>query len=254
MEKLEIKAGDGTHEIVVRTGEAPENFKTRDGISITGTIGVPLAHLEKKSLTICGSESISEIETLQPGENNVINESYLKVNREAMILEFVEFAGKAHQSNYAGKLEFTAEILDFGINNPGKQYKPIRLAEKIKMNQARFESKSIALSLVSELVNFEAKVEQDIADKDDGRANTKMLRAQSVKTNIPEGFNMKLPVFKGGDEVTFLVEIYIDPYELTCSLVSPELNSYTIENRDRIIDGQLDEIKKLHPDLRIFEL
>lgn len=254
MKKLELKVSEGTQELVLRTGEAPVNFKVRKGIEVFGTIGVPLAHLEKNTLTATGSESFGDIEILEPGDNNVIDESYLTVDRELMKIVFRENAGKDYESIYEGKLEFTAEILDFGINDPGKQYKPLKLAEKIKMNQSRFESKTAALSLVNQLVNFEAKVNKDVQDKNDGRANTKMLRAQSVQTNIPEGFNMKMPVFKGGEEITFLVEIYIDPYELTCSLVSPELNMYVIENRDRIIDAQLDAIKKLHEGLRIFEI
>lgn len=242
--KINVEPVDG--ELVLRTGKATENFKVRKPIQIVGTIGIALSQLSKKSTTMLEDEALSL--------ESYIDESYLTVDRDAMIIEFVENAGKDYESVYSGKLTFDSDFEKFGINKAAVSYTPMKLAEMIKMNRSFFEQKTEAMRLVSVLMGFEAKVNKEVEAKDDGRANRRILRAQTVTTNIPEGFTMKLPIFKGQPSKSVAIEIGIDPNDLSCRLISPEVNDYIIETKNEIIDGQISEIQKLHPELRIFEL
>lgn len=110
------------------------------------------------------------------------------------------------------------------------------------------------MRLVSELMGFEAKINKEVEAKADERANRRVLLAQTVTTNLPESFKMKIPIFKGQPEQIIEVEIGIDPVDLSCLLVSPEANDIITEVKNSIIDEQLAEISKLHPSLRIFEV
>lgn len=246
---MNVTLGGDNNEIIWREGAAPENFKVRKGLTVTGTIGVPLVHLAKETLT----QLADDRETLSPGENNVINESYLTVDRDKMEIVFVEFAGKEYESRYIGRLVLGPDFEKFGINQ-NKSYTPLELAELIKMNRSFFESKTEAMKLVSELRNFEAKVNREVEAKADDRANRKVLLAQTVSTNVPDGFKLKLPIFKGADPKVFEVEIGIDPMDLSCRLISPEANDIVNDTKNDIIDDQKTKIQELHEGLRVFEL
>ena len=94
---------------------------------------------------------------------------------------------------------------------------------------------------------------KEIELKSDTRANTRVLIHQLVESNIPDGFILELPVFVGQDKVRLEVEINITS-DFSCSLVSPDLKQLIDEETKVIIGGELDKIRVLHPDLKIFEL
>ena len=239
-------------DVVIRTGEAKPNFKIRKPIEIVGNIDVPAQHLMKQTSTqiLENMEQNFSIECI----DDVIDESYLLVNRDDISITFVENAGKDHQSTYKGQLRFSPDFLKFGINDMAKQYAPIELSNLLNMNRSFFESKAIAMQLVGTLRNFEAKIDKDIETKGDSRANRRVLRAQAVTTNLPESFELILPIFKGQERTGITVEIDIDPDTLNCRLVCPSVNDYMNEVKNDVIDEQLDVIREAHPNLRIFEI
>lgn len=261
MEKeLKLSVENGVKELIVWHGDAKPNFKVRKPIKISGTIGLPLAHLTQVTATqldyLQDSKEVDllAVKMLQPGTLSVIEESYLTIDRDKMVIAFVENAGKEYESTYTGALTLNPDFIDFGINDLTVSYVPIQLAQKIKMNRAFFENKTVAMQLVSELMGFEAKINKEVEAKADERATRRVLMAQTVTTNIPEGFKMKMPIFKGGESVVFEVEINIDPQNLNCVLVSPEANDLVTETKNNIIDEQKAKIVELHPGLRIFEI
>lgn len=252
-EKLEIKVESGVQELKLIKGDALPNFKPRKGIVIVGVIGLPLAHLEKPSITRRHFMNETRMASaLEKGKLSVINESFLVIDREEMIIEFIEHAGLEIQSNYKGCLSLNPDFKKWEINT-GVSYTSVSLANFIKMNRSSFENKTVAMKLVSELLNFEAKVNKEVELKADERANRRVLLAQTVTTNLPEGFKLKLPIFKGEETQVFEVQIGIDPIDLSCTLISPEVNDIINDVKNSIINIQKDAIAALHPNLRIFE-
>lgn len=250
MDKLEVKVSSENPELIIRQGEAPENFKVRKGIIIGGTIDLPLAHLSKTSVTQLNEEDGFFV---KPGEDQSVYESYLTIDRDKMTIELVENAGKEYESKYSGSLKLHPDFNKFGVNTDAT-WTTIELANLIKMNRSFLESKTVAMKLVSELRDFEAKVDKEVENKISDRGDRRILKAQTVTSNIPAGFKLKVPIFKGQPEVTFEVEIGIDPYDLSCRLISPEVNDIINETKNTVIDAQKEAIQNLHPELRIFEL
>lgn len=235
------------NEAIIRHGKAPEAIPFREGTSISGVIGVPASHLanhSKKLTNECTPDS---------EEDNPLAFSYLEVRRDERTITFVEDAGMPWESKYKGKLKLDPRFERFCINT-GQSRTPLELSNLFRMNRTFFETKDKAMHLVSLLKNFKAKIDQDIEDADDGRGNKKILKSQAVESNIPNGFNMKIPVFKGEEAVVIEVEIEIDASDLSCRLVSPEANDFIEENTNSLIDKEIVKIKDLHPTLRIFEI
>jgi len=127
------------------------------------------------------------------------------------------------------------------------------LSMTFKMNRSLFETKDIAMEISSVLADFKAKIDKEIEKSEDFRGNRKLLQNQIVKTNVPPGFNLCVSVFKNHPKTVIAVEIVIDPDDLSCALISPELNDYIVENTDILIDSELTKIRELFPSLRIFE-
>lgn len=88
---------------------------------------------------------------------------------------------------------------------------------------------------------------------DENTADKRILVDQTVKTNVPERFNLQMPIFKGSDRMTFEVEIYFNPSDITCSLVSPEANDEVERVKNGIIDNVLNRIKAAYEDIVIIE-
>lgn len=177
---------------------------------------------------------------------------HVLVDREAMAITL-----QCHEQDYygtqvLGTLEFSEGFRRFGIN--GGEYRThFELAELIKMNRSYFENKTTAMKLVTELQNFKAKVDKEVEQSDNNRGDRRMLISQAVKHNLPEAFTLILPIFKGIEPQTIEVEVYVNPSDLTCTLVSPEANDIVVSRRDSIIDSVIERIKAATPDIVIIE-
>lgn len=228
---LEIKP---TGDITVREGKALD-LKEPRVIKIDGHIDSPLRWIIKRKADVIQSTS------------------HLVVNREKMSLELKIYDRNYYQDTITGKLEFHPVFLKFGINSTNYRT-AFEMAELIKMNRSYFENHSVAAELVSALKNLKAKVDKEIEKKDNNRGDIKILIDQTVKSNVPERFNIITPIFKGQKKETIEVEVYFRPDDLTCTLVSPQANDIITQVTDSIIDEQITKIEDEYPSLVIIEV
>ena len=110
------------------------------------------------------------------------------------------------------------------------------------------------MELVSDLMSFKAKIDKEVEDTKDTRANMTKRLHQAVETNIPESFKLEIPVFVGEDPEIFEVEINIDASTLNCTLVSPDVMDIIRNTRDTIIDNEIAKINEIVPDLLIINV
>ncbi|WP_295093709.1 hypothetical protein [uncultured Flavobacterium sp.] len=185
-------------------------------------------------------------------QNEDIVNSKVEFSYSKLFLNLYYSVRRRNPDTIKGSLKLHPDLLKFGINS-NDTYSTIQLSDFIKMNRHYFENKDVAMKLVSDLRNFEGKVMKDVELKADTRANSRVLISQEVESNIPNGFILLLPVFLGQNPVRLEVEINITS-DFTCSLISPDLKALIDLETKKIVDGELDKIKKLHPDLKIFEL
>lgn len=219
--------------IIFREGQALPLHEP-EKVQLLGTIDAPARWLEKRADTINQKEC------------------YVEVNREKMIISLRTDESSYYGTTVYGKLELSPEYNKFGING-GEYITNFEMAELFKMNRAYFENRSVAMKLVTDLQNFKAKVDKEIENSDNKRGDRRILVNQVVQSNLPEAFNLIIPVFKGCEKQTVQVEVYVNPNDFTCTLVSAQSNELIIETRDTIIDEVLERIRLTCPDIVIIE-
>ena len=233
-EEVILKKGpDAVNEYIIREGKALE-LKEPVKVAICGNIDAPQRFLSQRKDCI--------------NQKN----AYVIVNRENMTIKLKCDENNFYGSEVTGKMELSQEYLHFGINN-GKYITNFEMAELIKMNRSFFENRMVAMKLVSELQNFRAKVDKEIENSNNNRGDRRMLVNQVVQSNLPEAFNLIIPLFKGTPKSTIQVEVYVNPNDFSCTLVSPEAVEIMQGARDNIIDSVLTEIINLCPGIVIIE-
>lgn len=235
IEQFESIDGDHkTAELIIRKGEAlPALVPTK--VTIVGNIDSPVQYLSKR---------VMELDQ---------KKCHVLVNREQLEVTLVLNEDCPYtQGKIAGKITPHPMFVKFGINS-GRYITTFEMAELIKMNRSAFENRQEAMDLVSQLKNFKAKVEKDLEKADDSRGNRKVLLHQTVESNVPEKFNLHIPIFKGLLPETIEAEIYFNPDDLTCTLVSPQANDILEEVRDNSIDGVIGDIFGIAPQIVIIE-
>lgn len=168
------------------------------------------------------------------------------------VILFSDKISKVDFVQIKGELKLNKDIEKIGLNTD-KSYTPYKLSQFIRMNRHFFTEKSVALSLESILKNFEAKVDGEISQITDTRGNKKHSAVQKVMTNLPENFELKLPVFIGHDAIKFVVEIDISPDDLSCTLVSPDLKMFIESQREELVNEQINIIKSKWPQIPVLQ-
>lgn len=223
----------GVGEIIIREGKAVE-LKEPVKVEIQGTIDAAARWLEKRFDCIKGKTC------------------HVIVNREQLTIALQCNENNHYGTLVVGSLTLSPEYKRFGINE-GEYITNFEMAELIKMNRSFFENKSVAMKLVTDLQNFKAKVDKEIEQSNNNRGDRRILINQAVEYNLPEAFTLILPIFKGTIRQTIAVEVYVNPSDFSCTLVSPEANDLVEEMRDREIDAVLERIKERCPDIVIIE-
>lgn len=235
METVSVKVSSENEKLIILTGSAEPIYHNK-AISIdSGSINSAREYLCKK--------------VVKP---TIIEDSKLEFCYDEFYINLYYDARQRNPDVILGNLKLHPDLKKFNINS-GKNYSTFELADFIKMNRHYFENKEYAMKLVSELRNFEGKVNRDLEAKTDERGNKRALINQVVESNIPTGFFLELPVFIGQEKQRLEVEINITS-SFECSLISPDLKQFIDIESKAILDGELDKIKELHPELKIFEI
>lgn len=226
-------------EVVLREGEAPVALDPKEPLTIriNGTIESPLKWLEKR------------IELINQKASSLL------VNRDAMRIVLTVDETNFYHTEIGGTLEASKEMKEFGINT-GKIWEPIKLSQFIKMNRAFFSDKSQNMQLVSLLKNFRAKVNQDIERSKEENGSKVDNYSQVVDSNLPKSFKVCIPLFRGFKTEEIEVEIYadVDGRDVSLSLMSAGANEAIEYYKNEVIDGQLNSIREIAPDIVIIEV
>lgn len=228
-------------EIIVRQGEAAAALDPKEPIAVElrGTLDAPLRWLEKR---------VSETEQINQKKCHIL------VNRDQLSIRLDIDENNQEGTVITGNLQIDPVFTEFGINT-GKTWSPIKLGEFFKMNRAYFEDRSTNMNLVSLLKNFVAKVNSDIEKKLEQNGSKSEVFRMEVDSNLPEKFDIKIPVFKGSPRQTVEVETVaeISGQEVYLSLISPDAKEFIDNERDNQIDKILESIREIAPDIVIIE-
>lgn len=223
------------------------------GNELTIREGQALPLQEPKSVTIYGIISTISI-WLRYRVSELIQKScHIIVDRYKMTIQLVINEIDEYGHLIVGSLQLSDEYKEFQINS-GRKWSTFDLSDFFKMHRSFFESQDKAMKLVSELRSFKAKVDKKIENSKDDRANYSLVRTQAVESNLPENFNLIIPIFKGMKAETLIIEINIDPNSLECSLCSPQANDIIETTKNSIIDVEIEKIREIAPEIVIVEV
>lgn len=209
-------------------------------------------------LAIVGTlHSVAEFLTRRSDQKDQINQKrcHIIVDREGISIELIfNENDEYNKGTVKGTMLLNAKFEEFGINS-GKVWTPTQLGLFCKMNRAFFISKEDNMKLVNDLMTFTATVNNSIEKvaKENGDRTDKF--AQTVNSNLPAAFTLKIPIFKSLPDETLEVETFaqVNGREISFTLISPSANQTIEELRDQSIDKELDEIRDLTPDIAIIE-
>lgn len=233
IEKLtELNTEEGK-ETIIRFGDALP-LKEPKAVSISGTIDAPARWIEKRKDDIVSADA------------------HILVDRDHMSITLKTDENSAYSGQIIGTLTLSSEMQEFGINT-GEYMSCFDMADRIKQLRTYFETQQEAMKLVTELRSFKAKIDKELELSDDKRGNQKIMRAQTVESNLPKSFKVNMPIFKGTEKRTFEVEVEINPNDLSCTLVSPDAHDIVVQERDSQMDGVLVRIAEAAPNIVIIE-
>lgn len=229
-----LESGPGAEHVLVIRNDNPVIVYERQKVGIVGILSTPMLYLEKR--------------------HDLINlrASHLIVNREKMTLSLTANEEDHFKHALKGSLEIHPDFAAFGING-GVSWDAFSLGDFVRMNRTFFDSIDFAVKMVTQLKTFKAKVatEREKIQKQNGDFRT--VFEQVVTHNLPEKFNLTIPIFKGYPAEKIEVEVHVNPADLSMLLISPEGKDKLTLLKDRAIDEQLAKIREIAPELLITE-
>lgn len=226
------------------------------------------AGTDEHIITILEGSALPQREPRIPSVSGIINAPYMYlfqrvqklnqkeclicVDRDKMTIKLSVNETDPYGPTITGSLELHPLFVLFGIN-ADKWMSNIEMAKLFKMNRSAFEVQAQAMNLVAELQNFRAKVNREVEKLGDNRGNKTDLLVQVVESNLPDRFNLCIPIFKGTKKQTIEVEVYIKPEDLSCCLISPQAADLIAALRDEEVDNVLKAIYAVAPDIVVIE-
>lgn len=225
----------GQLDVVIREGEAlPLHEPVK--VQITGIIDSPARWLDKR-----------------PELQQITSKCHIVVDRDNLTIALQVNENAHYGTKIVGRMQLSEAFKKFHIND-GHTFTLQEMAKLFKMNRSFFETKQKAMELVTLLQNFKGKVNRDIEASNDNRGNKKIGIEQVVESNLPEAFVLHLPIFKGMPAEDVECEVYVDPDDWSCQLISPDANDITEKYRDEKINEVISDIETYMPGVAILEV
>ena len=242
-EKLQVVLNEGQKELLIREGKAVNILEILAPVKIglSGTIGAPAEFLLRRY-----GLAISQFD---PERCHVL------IDRENVSISLVTNENEAYtKGSVIGKLEQHPKFLEFRINSK-ERWSPNELGQFMKMNKSFFTDKDNNMKLVSLLKNFSAKIDSVIEQQKESNGSTKDNKSSIVSSNLPEAFNLFIPLFKGtpAEEIEVEFDSTVSGGDITLQLCSPGANQSFETIRDSVIDVEIEKIRKIAPMIVIIE-
>lgn len=168
------------------------------------------------------------------------NKAIITVTKDIGMIHLELDPENYYGAQIGGKLELSEELQKWTINT-GKTWKLQELTKHLRFSKLDFDDKDKHEILVKAYQSFNFKALIDSLQESDTRGNQKKVFEKDVKTNLPVGFVLNIPVFKGFDSIRFGVEICLETTEGSANFWfdSTELHELIKTEKDRILNTEL---------------
>lgn len=154
-----------------------------------------------------------------------------------------------------GSIQLSRQFSGFHIND-GQLWKPVQLGDFFRLNRSFFETKEKNMELVNLLKSFSAKVQTTIKKEYSDNGSVTDNYEKAVDSNLPPSFTINIPIFKGAEPEKLSIETiaHVEGNMALLTLISADAECIIEESRDKIINTELDKIRKLCPEIPIMEV
>lgn len=175
------------------------------------------------------------------------SKALVEVDEDKGAILFYPYRNDFYSDSIKGRLQASKELEEWPINS-GRIFSPKEMAGFIKHRRIHFEDVSVNMNLVSKLEKFSATVNQNIDNEDDGRGHKKRNFTEDIQHDIEEGFNLSIPLIKGGPRESLGVEIGVlnQNGSIQIWLESRELRERKEEIFKKEIERVVQEIEKFN--------
>ena len=245
-EKLQINLAPGQDhaEVVIRElgSENPYKLPVKEplNLSVHGIITCIYAFLEKR----WGTEQIDKEHT------------HIQVNRDKLTVTLVTNENDMRKmQTIVGSIQLSRQFTGFHIND-GQLWTPVQLGDFFRLNRSYFETKEKNMELVNLLKKFSAKVQTTIKKELNDNGSVTDNYEKAVDSNLPPSFVINVPIFKGAEPEKLSIETiaHVEGNTALLTLISADAECIIEESRDKIINTELDKIRKLCPEIPIMEV
>lgn len=181
--------------------------------------------------------------------------THIRVDRDNLKMVLVaNETDKREKKTIFGTIQLSRQYKAFGVNN--KVWESIELGNFFRINRCYFEAPDKNMELVSLLKRFTAKVNTEVERETKDNGSVTDVYRKVVESNLPEAFQVRIPVFKGAAPETFKIEIiaHVEGKHAVLELVSPDAEQIVEEVRDKLIDAEIAKIRELAPEIPIIEV
>lgn len=234
-----VNMAEGQNALTLLQGKAPKQLDELAPvkIEISGVICAPLNWLDKR---------VKDIDQ---------HKAYILVNRDKLTIHLVFNEDDPYRiGNVVGSISYSEIFKKLDINGT-KGWQPLQLGMFLKLNRSFFSDRQANMRVVSALMNFNAKVDQAVSMKANEKGDRAAKFQQTVNSNLPETFKLKMPIFSGGEAVEFDVETWasVDGTDVMIHLQSAGANDIVEEAKANTIDDVIAKIREVAPDIAIIE-
>ena len=246
-ENFNVTIPEGQNKVEVVLREVNDEVKKElpiqepEPLSISGNISAVYSYLEKR---------------WNAADNQIDHcRTHILVDRDDLSMSLVcNETDARHRAIITGKVYLSRQFKAFGVNS-GKMWESVDLGNFFRINRTYFENKDVNRDLVTKLKRFVAKVETEVERETKDNGSVTDVYRKVVDSNLPEAFNVKIPIYKGAAPDILSIEIiaHVEGRHAFLELISSDAQAIVEEVRDKLIDAELDKIRELAPDIPIIE-
>jgi hypothetical protein len=223
--KAAAQSGLGKIEVVLRQGETERTIYP-EKLELDGILSTPSGYIEQrpKEFTVETSHAI-----VRPSKGEI---DLFQNDRDEW------------RTRIGGRIEIAKEFMEIGINM-SKSRSPEALAKFLKLKRSWFPDFASHAKLVAQLRNVKAVVNREVEKAADDRGNNTDNFTQSVESNMPDSFDMKIPIIQGEEPMVINVSVVLEATagrDIVCFLESAQAQ----EEQDKLFKELIEqEVEKL---------
>lgn len=201
----------------------------------------PVDPIEKGILDLTGH--VGTIYNFLSRRNHLFKPDECHIRVEANAMHFKGNECDDH-NEYAtiirSKITETGKFQNLAVNSD-KSFEALELAGYLRRRKNMFINPEQFDKVFTALSSFKAEIKRQVETANDKTGNYVNSIQQTVTHNMPRKFDLKVQIFEQTYPVQIEIEVDVNPNDLSCSLMSFDLDEKYETLRESLFEGELDQ-------------